>query len=207
MLHSSLRSLKLSVNDLCHFCVLVWEALFPNEEHLPSALQGGNLQAEDSPVFLKYRWDETNLWRHRHKITISCPYLKERGIYTSAPHNELEIIAGEYHYPHLPGGNCREIRAHSAQHYINTSSSEHIRLTKYWSDECISKHRTCRGPQKGFLPIKLIVLSQDITQVRLHITQTNDNASRYVALSHYWGTSTDIPMLMSSTFTSFARSI
>ena len=100
-------------------------------------------------------------------------------------------------------------KSHIAVEYLNTSSTEHMKLAKYWLDECASKHLYCNADLTGFLPSRLIQLSTsaESTTVRLHITGPADQDIRYCTLSYCWGKVKDVMTLTSRNINAFRNDI
>jgi hypothetical protein len=211
MLHNSVLALKLSVDQYCHFCTLVWEALFHDMEkrpHFPTIL-AAILQDENTPILLVPRnsilEDEVN-----KTFVVHCATpMKTNGKRThKIIISKLVIVRADQdiHGKSNFEGHYDNVRVHPAQRYINTSSPEHARLIKYWSDKCYATHQVCQKAQ-NFVPTRLIVLSEDITQVRLCVTKGNEKAGHYIALSHCWALAGDIPTRTSSTLRTFTEFI
>ncbi|EPE28353.1 WD40 repeat-like protein [Glarea lozoyensis ATCC 20868] len=203
MLHSSFFSLKVSVDEFCHFCTIVWEYLFLNSDLFPLSptLLEELLKADDSPVYLILTANRWPRGQDGRSYMVSCPRILEWGFTDNPSFFEHLVIAPNNHDILDPYS-----RPHPAQAYINTSSVEHSLLVKYWSETCISQHQVCQKTQH-FVPTRLILISDDGTHVRLCITKNDHNCSVYVTLSHCWGSAKDVPKLTLSTLTSFTQSM
>ena len=99
--------------------------------------------------------------------------------------------------------------SHAAAEYLNTSSTEHMKLAKYWLHECTSKHVYCNANWTGFVPSRLIKIdnSMESTTAKLHLTGRADQDIRYCTLSYCWGKVKDVLTLTSSSIDAFRNDI
>ena len=79
-----------------------------------------------------------------------------------------------------------------------------------WLDDCITKHDVCSGKEapSNFLPTRLIDVgtAEDFSDVRLRLKSEIPTCSRYLTLSHRWG-SLDLYRLRKSNLHDFERQI
>ena len=101
------------------------------------------------------------------------------------------------------------VKSHAAVEYLNTSSTEHVKLSKYWLEECVSKHLYCNADWTGFVPSRLIQICSSVesTTVRLHVTGAADQGIRYCTLSYCWGKVKDVLTLTSRNIDAFLNDI
>jgi hypothetical protein len=144
MLHSPLLALKASVNELCHFCTLVWENI-ARETSLSSDLWAAILQDPDTPVFLRHSVGHWPCW-----FEVICSMV-ERSLY-SLPIITIAQLDHERNSTLIFVSLYDNTRLHPAHCYINTSSSEHVRMIKYWIEKCNSTHEACRKSSGFILP-------------------------------------------------------